>query len=69
MRHDPNTMLGDARDEAADMLRGGMAHPSTKPVLLWGGAGALAGALLPVVSIPVGFVAGAAWGLYKRIRP
>jgi hypothetical protein len=31
--------------------------------------GALAGGLLPVVSWPVGLIAGAGFMLYKRLRP
>jgi hypothetical protein len=46
-----------------------MAHPSTKPVLTGAAVGAVAGALLPVVSLPVGLIAGAGFMLYKRLRP
>ena len=41
----------------------------TKPVLVGGAVGAVAGALLPVVSWPIGLLAGAGFMLYKRLRP
>ena len=72
--NDPNKpidsrILADAVVEIKDMGREGLAHPSTKPVLAGAAIGAAAGALLPVLSVPVGLVAGAAIMLYKRIRP
>ena len=39
--------LVDAIAEVKEMGREGMAHPSTKPVLVAAGAGAVAAALLP----------------------
>jgi hypothetical protein len=51
------------------MAKQGMVHPSTKPVLTAGAIGAVAGAVLPVVSWPVGLLAGAGFMLYKRLRP
>jgi hypothetical protein len=62
-------ILADAVDELKAMGKEGAAHPSTKPVLVGAGVGALAGMLLPVVSWPIGLVAGAGFMLYKRIRP
>ncbi|WAT18278.1 hypothetical protein OZN62_01500 [Aurantiacibacter sp. MUD11] len=62
-------ILKDAMEEAKAMGREGMAHPSTKPVLTGAAVGAVAGAVLPVISLPVGLAAGAAFMLYKRIRP
>jgi hypothetical protein len=62
-------ILVDALAEVNDMGRQGMAHPSTRPVLVAAGAGALLAAVLPVVSWPIGLVAGAGFMLYKRIRP
>ena len=64
-----NRILADAVEEAKAMGREGMAHPSTKPVLTGAAVGALAAGILPVVTWPVGLVAGAGWMLYKRIRP
>ena len=62
-------ILVDAIDEAKEMGREGMAHPSTKPVLTGAAIGAVAGWVLPVVGPVVGGAAGAAFMLYKRIRP
>jgi len=70
---DPNDIdrriLADAVDEAKAMGREGMKHPSTKPVLTGAAVGALAAGLLPVVTWPIGLVAGAGIMLYKRVRP
>lgn len=62
-------ILADAVAEVKDMGREGMAHPSTKPVLTGAAVGALAGIVLPVVTWPIGLLAGAAFMLYKRVRP
>jgi len=51
------------------MAKEGMAHPSTKPVLTGAVVGAVAAGLLPVITWPVGLIAGAGIMLYKRIRP
>jgi len=64
-----NTILTDAVEEVKAMAREGAAHPSTKPVLVGAGVGAVAAMLLPVVTWPIGLVAGAGFMLYKRIRP
>ena len=61
-------LLSEAGDEIKGMAKQGMAHPATKPVLTGAAVGALAGALLPVVSWPIGLVAGAGFMLYKRLR-
>ena len=62
-------LVSDAVDEIKSMAREGAAHPSTKPVLIGAGVGAVAAAVLPVVSWPIGLVAGAGFMLYKRLRP
>ncbi|MBS0474172.1 MAG: hypothetical protein JSR28_03345 [Proteobacteria bacterium] len=62
-------LLQDAKVEITGMAKEGMHHPSTKPVLTGAAVGAVAGALLPVVSWPVGLIAGAGFMLYKRLRP
>lgn len=62
-------VLVDAIDEAKAMGKEGMQHPSTKPVLVGAAVGAVAGAVLPLVTLPIGAVAGAGFMLYKRIRP
>ena len=62
-------ILTDAIDEVKAMGKEGMAHPSTKPVLTGAAIGAVAGGLLPIVTWPIGLIAGAGFMLYKRIRP
>lgn len=64
-----NDLISDVRDEIVGMGKQGMAHPSTKPVLTGAAIGAVAGAVLPVVSWPIGLFAGAGFMLYKRLRP
>ncbi|MFB0611344.1 hypothetical protein [Aurantiacibacter poecillastricola] len=64
-----NRILVDAVDEVKAMGREGMEHPSSKPVLVGAAVGAVAAGLLPVVTWPIGLVAGAGFMLYKRIRP
>lgn len=59
----------DARQELAGMLSDGLDHPSTKPVLVWGALGAVAGAMLPFVPVGLGLAAGAGYKFYKRVRP
>ena len=65
---DDNDLLGRATEEISGMAKQGMDHPSTKPVLIGAGIGAVAGALLPFVSLPLGLVAGAGIALYQRIK-
>ncbi|MBN9507186.1 MAG: hypothetical protein J0I69_14310 [Altererythrobacter sp.] len=62
-------ILTDAVNEVKDMAKEGLAHPSSKPVIIGGALGAVAAGLLPVVTWPIGLVAGAGFMLYKRIRP
>jgi len=62
-------LLADASAEVKGMAREGLAHPSSKPVLTGAAVGLLAGALLPVVTWPLGLAAGAGYMLYKRLRP
>jgi len=62
-------LLSDAANEIKEMAREGAAHPSTKPVLIGAGVGAVAAAVLPVVTWPIGLLAGAGFMLYKRLRP
>ncbi len=62
-------LIDDAREEIVGIAKDGMAHPSTKPVLKGAAIGAVAGLVLPVVSWPLGLVAGAGYMLYKRVRP
>lgn len=62
------TLLGDTVEEVKAMGRQGMDHPSTKPVLAGGAIGAVAGLILPVISWPVGLLAGVGVALYRRVR-
>ena len=62
-------LMTDAKDELVGMAKQGMHHPSTKPVLTGAAVGAVAGAVLPLLSLPVGAVLGAGFMLYKRLRP
>ena len=58
----------DVKTEVTGMAKDGMHHPSTKPVLTGAAIGAAAGFILPVISIPVGLIAGAGFALYQRIQ-
>ncbi len=62
-------ILEDAKAELSGMAKDGMHHPSTKPVLTGAAVGAVAGAILPVLSVPVGLLIGAGFMFYKRLRP
>jgi hypothetical protein len=66
---DNGDFITDARLELAGMLQDGLKHPSTKPILAWGAIGAVAAAVLPFVTIPMGLAAGAGYKFYKRVRP
>ena len=65
---DKPDLLGRATDEVKGMCREGMSHPSTKPVLGGAALGAVAGLLLPVLSIPIGLIGGAGIALWLRIK-
>jgi hypothetical protein len=58
----------DVKTEVTGMAREGINHPSTGPVLTGAAVGAVAGALLPFVSWPVGIAAGIGFALYQRIK-
>ncbi len=60
--------VGRATDEVKAMGKEGLAHPSTKTVLAGAAIGAVAGLLLPVLSIGVGLVGGAGIALWQRIK-
>ncbi|MBA4751666.1 MAG: hypothetical protein H2055_05500 [Sphingopyxis sp.] len=62
------TLVEVTIEEVKAMGKQGMAHPSTRPVLTGGVVGAVVGAVLPVVSWPIGLVAGAAIALYSRVK-
>ena len=62
------TLVEVTIEEVKAMGKQGLAHPSTRPVLTAGAVGAVIGAVLPVVSWPVGLLAGAAIALYSRVK-
>jgi hypothetical protein len=62
-------LISQAGDEIKGMAKEGMHHPSTKPVLVGAGVGAVAGWILPVVGPVIGGLAGAGFMLYRRLRP
>ncbi len=62
-------ILQDAKAEITGMAKEGVRHPSTKPVLTGAAVGAVAGLVLPILSIPVGLIVGAGFMFYKRLRP
>ena len=72
-QNDPNHRGGqdwvqDVKTEVTGMAKEGMHHPSTKPVLAGAAIGALAGVLLPVITLPIGLAAGAGIALYNRVK-
>ncbi|WP_301749584.1 hypothetical protein [uncultured Erythrobacter sp.] len=58
----------EVKTEVTGMAKEGINHPSTGPVLTGAAIGAVAGLVLPVVSWPVGLLAGAGFALYQRIK-
>jgi len=58
----------DVKTEVTGMAKEGMHHPSTKPVMAVAAIGAVAGALLPIVSWPIGLAAGIGIALYNRVK-
>ncbi len=64
-----DNFVEDAKAEISGMAKDGMHHPSTKPVLTGAAVGAVAGLVLPVLSIPAGLILGAGFMFYKRLRP
>jgi hypothetical protein len=66
--NDKPDLVNDLREEVKGMAKEGMHHPSTKPVLTGAAVGAVAGAVLPIVSWPLGLLAGAGYMLYRRTR-
>ena len=64
---DPN-VFERVTDEIKGIGREGLSHPSTKPVLGGAAIGTVAAILLPVLTIPIGLIAGAGIALWLRIR-
>ena len=65
---EPNDLMDKAKTEISGMAKQGLDHPSTKPVLTGAAIGAVAGLVLPVISIPMGLIAGAGIAFWQRIR-
>jgi len=65
---EPNDLVEKAKAELSGMAKGGLGHPSTKPVLTGAALGAVAGVLLPVVTLPIGLAAGTGIAFWNRIR-
>jgi len=65
---EPNDLMDRVKTEVSGMAKQGMGHPSTRPVLTGAAIGAVAGVLLPVVSLPLGLIAGAGVALWTRVR-
>lgn len=63
-----NDWVEDAKSEISGMAKQGLGHPSTKPVLAGAAIGAVAGPLLPVISLPIGALVGAGFAFYNRIK-
>ena len=66
--NDQNDLAARAKDELSGMAKQGLAHPSTKPVLTGAAIDAVAGVLLPVVSLPLGLAVGAGVAFWQRIK-
>ncbi|MFN4019074.1 MAG: hypothetical protein ACK4IC_00995 [Erythrobacter sp.] len=60
--------IEEAKAELSAMAKEGVNHPSTAPVLTGAAIGAVAGALLPVISWPIGLAIGAGFAFYQRIK-
>ncbi len=58
----------DTKEEIVGMAKQGVKHPSTKPVLTGAAIGAVAGAILPVISWPLGLATGSGIALYSRLK-
>ncbi len=65
---DDQDIFGDMRDEAVDMAKAGFGHPGSRQVLTGAAVGAVAAAILPVVTWPIGLLAGAGFALYTRVK-
>jgi len=68
MSDEPNDLFEQAKTEISGMAKEGLNHPSTKPVLVGAAVGAGAGFLLPILSIPVGLIAGAGIAFWMRLK-
>ena len=62
------TLVERSIEEIKAMGKQGMAHPSTRPVLIGGAVGAAIGLLLDALSWPVGLFGGALIALLMRVK-
>ena len=62
------TLVEVAIEEVKAMGKQGMKHPTTRPVLIGGGVGAVIGLMLDAVSWPFGLFAGAVIALLIQIK-
>lgn len=62
------TLAELAIEEVKAMGKQGMDHPSTRPVLIGAGLGAMVSVMLDVASWPVGLFSGAAIALLMRVK-
>jgi hypothetical protein len=58
----------DVKTEVTGMAKEGLNHPSTAPVLTGAAIGVVAAALLPVITWPMGLVAGVGIAIYTRVK-
>lgn len=65
-RNDPS-LIDEAVAEIKGMAKGGMAHPSTKPVLTGAALGVVVAAVTPL-TWPIAALGGAAIAFYTRIK-
>ncbi len=68
MSERPDDLFEQAKAEISGMAKQGLDHPSTKPVLTGAAIGAVAGLALPILSIPVGLIAGAGIAFWTRLK-
>ncbi len=60
--------IEDTKEELTGIAKQGMKHPGTKPLLTGAAIGAVGGAILPIVTWPIGLAAGAGYVLYSRLK-
>ncbi|MEP5939076.1 MAG: hypothetical protein ABJ239_12175 [Erythrobacter sp.] len=58
----------DTKEELTGIAKEGMKHPGTRPLLAGAAIGALGGALLLVITWPIGLAAGAGLAIYSRVK-
>ncbi|KGB56963.1 hypothetical protein FG91_00067 [Sphingopyxis sp. LC81] len=62
------TLVELSIEEVKAMGRQGLAHPSTRPVLIGGAVGGAIGLMLDAITWPVGLFAGALIALVMRVK-